>query len=420
MKEFISAETKRKIALFLRDAVTPQFFVGLLGCAALSATGRLHTLRIGTIKTERMGHFVMDTSIRFAEQSSESKPPALFWVNPKEKPANSFWFEMFRRNFRTTESWVVGGVAKVASILPQTPKWFIPPPWKASSSRDTQGLISRSQKTMAFTASENQAGGNWLRKIGCKTGQPFVCLLVRDSEYLSSDSSHNPTLNQRTKDFWSYHNYRDSDVSTYLEAAEWLADNGFFVLRMGKTMGKRFFSDRPQIVDYAFHPDKSDFLDVWLFANCSICITTGTGPDFISLVYQKPAVAVNYIPMSNSWTSVPVITAGKALYGQDGKRLSLEEHLTLHLSRSEDYEEQGVRIRDLSGPEILAVVKESIQRINGIWHDESGDRIIQERFKAILSRFAFRQLHGYFHPNARPSTAWVRQLDQERSQGKQG
>lgn len=382
--------------------------VGLFGCLALSATNRLHGLKIGIIDAHRMGHFVSDTAIRFLEHRGESSDSRIFWVY--REPANTFWLDLLRRNLRTTESWAVGQIVQVAGMLSHPPSWFLPQPWKVNGSRDT-GLISRSDRTMEFTPSEDQSGCAWLKQIGCESGQPFVCLLVRDSEYLSVDGTHSPESSGRPKDFWSYHNYRDSDINSYVEAAEWLADNGFFVLRMGK------------IIDFAFHPDRSDFLDVWLFANCSLCVTTGSGPDQIPQIYGRPTLYVNFIPLSHCLTSVPALTAGKALYDKTGRRLSLAEHLTLDLYRTEDYQEQGVQIRDLSSAEICAVVKEGVQRLSGTWEDDGQDQEMQDTFKSILSDSNFHErygypLHGYFHPQARLSTRWVQQLETERLESK--
>ena len=45
---------------------------------------------------------------------------------------------------------------------------------------------------------------------------------------------------------------------------EWLADQGVWVLRMGKIMERPIPTEHPRIVDYAFEPNKSDFLDIWL------------------------------------------------------------------------------------------------------------------------------------------------------------
>ena len=80
------------------------------------------------------------------------------------------------------------------------------------------------------------------------------------------------------RDF-SYHDYRDSDPSTYLGACEWLASLGIYTLRMGATVGTKFSHDSELIIDYANSSIRSDFMDIYLGANCLFCISQGTGFD---------------------------------------------------------------------------------------------------------------------------------------------
>ena len=57
----------------------------------------------------------------------------------------------------------------------------------------------------------------------------FVCLIVRDREYLEKTY---PGRN------WSYHNFRDTNVENYREAVIALVEKGYFVFRMGKIQEK--------------------------------------------------------------------------------------------------------------------------------------------------------------------------------------
>ena len=41
------------------------------------------------------------------------------------------------------------------------------------------------------------------------------------------------------KDDWSYHDYRDVEISTYEMAVKYLLNEGYFVIRMGKTAEKK-------------------------------------------------------------------------------------------------------------------------------------------------------------------------------------
>ena len=56
---------------------------------------------------------------------------------------------------------------------------------------------------------------------------------------------------------------------------------------MGRNQKKQFNGNNEKIIDYSFDSNQSDFLDIWLSANCDFCISTGTGLDCIPHVYGK-------------------------------------------------------------------------------------------------------------------------------------
>ncbi len=56
--------------------------------------------------------------------------------------------------------------------------------------------------------------------------QPYICFQNREALYLENDFSHND---------WNYHNYRDSNISNYLEAADELTKLGYYSVRVGRS-----------------------------------------------------------------------------------------------------------------------------------------------------------------------------------------
>lgn len=411
--------------LFVKRTLTPRYISDnwqrilktTIPCAfwflMFSAIFPFHRYKLGYFHTDRVGHFVMDSAIRFAETGGKKRSREIYWIDSSEAASNEFWLALLRRNFRITTSSILGCVISFASGLPAKPKWYVAPKRDTHGSRDSDGSIANSTFEMQFTDDEHKAGRDWLASVGCFPGQPFVCLMVRDSEYLNADSLHSPNLHNREKDFWSYHNYRNSDISSFLPAAEWLAAQGVFVIRMGKKMAQEFLCDRDEVIDYAFRKDRSDFLDVWLFANCSLCVTTGTGPDAISEAFRRPTVYVNFLPPTHAWTSGQSLTAPKALYGPKGERLSFEKSMEVDFGTSEDYSAAGIKIRDLSPDEILQVVREGWGRINGVWKDTDADKSRQEEFHIAIKNSKARRYHKYLHPEARLSSAWLDNLKRE-------
>ena len=389
----------------------PVLALGVVLLGAVAVVRLVRDVRIAWITPERIGHFSFDVAYRFAaQQESPSGSTTIHCLLPKGPISNSFWMTMFQRNL-TVRNWP-RPIARVGQLLRNPPAWLIPPARVTHESRDTGGLLQRVPARMEFTASENEVAKEWLSSLGWRQSEPFVCLLVRDSAYLDAA----PGLrSEGGTERWRYHDYRDSNIADYLPSAEWLADQGAWVIRMGKTMAEPIGSSHPRIVDYAFRTDRSDFLDIWLFANCSLCISTGTGPDMIPIVYQRPTLMLNYLPALSLTSWGNVVTAPKpAVWRDSGRRLSFSDLVAAHHCQSEEYEARGIEVRDLEPDVVLAIVGEAWQRSLGTWTDDPSDLDRQTvAWQTLQDHPSFPRLHGYRHPSARLSSVWLRRLEEE-------
>lgn len=398
------------VALLMR----PRHWIGLVGLFVLLVARRFADVRVGLIDSERFGHFAIDFGIRFGEESLKtSGERTIYWV--EGNISNFFFFDLMKRNLPCHP--IVALISQLAPFFQSSKEWFIPSPHWVSASRDIDGVISRSGAVPEFLSSEDESARDWLRSVGWTEGQKIVCVLVRDSRFLESESELTPpNWGPDGSPSWGYHNYRDSDIETFVPAMEWVADQGAFVLRMGKRMAEPLSSRHPRIVDYAFRSGRSDFLDVWLFANCDLCVTTGTGPDLISVVFGRPVLFINYIPISRAITSSPATTAGKRLYDSAGKRLSLPEHFNLNFSMAQDYLQAGIVIRDLESWEILEIVKEKWGDFVGFPSSSGGDSEDRAQFIELLKGSPDANAHGWIHPDAALSEVWINELLFENAQ----
>ena len=110
-------------------------------------------------------------------------------------------------------------------------------------------------------------------------------MLVRDSGFLNRHSK-NEDLEK-----WNYHNYRNGNIDNYVLAAEELTSRGYYVFRMGINVLKPLKSSNPKIIDYANSNLRSDFMDIYLAAKCSFCISSVTyGFNDLACLFAKPIV----------------------------------------------------------------------------------------------------------------------------------
>ena len=158
---------------------------------------------------------------------------------------------------------------------------------------DPYGYYDRFPSHLDFTKKEEERGLAQLKEMGIGPDDPFVCIHVRDVNYLTVTRPYNPKLtnNRRVWDF------RDSNVNNYGLAARTLADLGYHVIRMGKHVTEPFSSDHPKIIDYASEC-QSDFMDVFLASKCTFFIGQNSGGSALPMVFRRPMVFVNIFPVA--------------------------------------------------------------------------------------------------------------------------
>jgi len=360
-------------------------------------------IRIGTLTSGRIGHFVADGAEQVARlQQQPTNTVDWFWLG---KTCNSQWELMIRRSL-PVHAWVKHldwwNRALPGGSAHERPSSY-------TDSRDVEGLYARYDVKIPFLPTESDEALTWLRGKGWTDGEPFVCLLVRDDEYLAKDPLHGKGTT-RSIDEWSYHRYRNSDIDTYLPAIHWLTEQGVWVIRMGKLMAKPLPTGIGHVIDYAFDPGKSDLLDIWLFANCIGCVSTSTGPDAVSVVYGKPLLFVNALPLGLSLSWGESIWVPKPLrWAAMGRALSVSEHLANTWLTASEYEKAGIKIVNLSSDEITAAVQEFWQRSSGSWKEAEEDQLKQVAYRNTFFEWPeFSTYNGWLHPDARVGTAWLR------------
>ena len=364
-------------------------------------------IRMGTILASRIGHFIADTSILLAEKSLVPNTTRQFdWLWLPGKTSNAQWEKMVRRQMFVR--WWVRYLDGVNRVIPGGTRHALPRPTE-NHSRSIYSPLRRAEARFRFTTDEDKEARAWLSRRGWKSGDPFVCLLVRDAAYLSTDALHS---SDRVGS-WSYHDYRDSDIDTYLDAIRALVDRGYWVIRMGKVMRKPLSFQHPKVIDYPFVSDPADLMDIWLSIHCRFFISTGTGLDVLPGIYGIPAVFVNGLPLivpgaawhENIW--VP-----KHLrWQQNGRFLTLRDHCEHPYSISEEYRQAGIVIEDLTSAEILAAILECEERVAGTWKEVAEHDALQRRYwEKVQSWPDFYKLNDYIHPQARVGHAWLKSM----------
>ena len=359
----------------------------LLPVAAISVfllflLSKLMTVDIHYICNSRIGHFATNTELSYLTRPVSQnrfglRPLHLFFFESK-KSANLFLETLWRRQLAVLPQdlgWLIYDFAKrlpLSKIAAQ------------STAEDINGILVATKPTLSFNPSELAEGQIFLRKLGLSPNDKFICLNVRDEVFLRESDAIGWT---KSRD-WSYHDYRDSEISTYVEAAKVLAEMGYTVFRMGALVKEPLVSKHPKVIDYATNGMRTEFLDVFLGAHCAFCISTGTGWDSVPTIFRRPIMFVNHLPIFSPSAITLPITIYPKLLGNQRSLPSLSELIQKDLAtplNSAAYADAGVEIRDLSSEELVEAVTEMAQRVEGTFVETPEQKEMQAKLKHILS-----------------------------------
>ena len=346
---------------------------------------KIMNVKVHQAQNSRIGHFTIPMALRFFELSNGNDSLRTRGINiyavRSVKSANVQLEKMWKR----TVPLISGNLGwLIVNLFERIPKNQV---CVETTDCDRNGLLIQYPPCLTFKPDEIELGTNFLNKLGLESGQKFVCLLIRDSSYLAQ--SWNFFGYSQGHD-WSHHDYRNSDISTYVDAAEALADMGYMVFRMGAIVEKPLNSKHPRVIDYATNGMRTEFLDIYLGAHCTFCVSTGSGWDSIPQIFRRPSLYVNLLPVfSHECVVRDLLIYPKILQDRLTKNdLGLDEIMKRDIERKHEthyYDSAGVECREMNSRELVQAVTEMAARVEGNLAETPEQKQMQAKLRHIFS-----------------------------------
>ena len=372
-------------------------------------------IRIKELHSSRIGHFSAETELYCCEIDEKINLPAknykdFFYL--KKYVCNQFLADMWKRKLTILPYWILRPVNNLINLFYKITglenEHTITSPLYLD--RDVYNLFDKFGPHINFTDDEELKGKSILKKFGLPDNAKFVCLTVRDSGYL------NRYLKKDDTKKWDYHSYRDGDIEKYILAAEELASRGYYIFRMGINVIKPMRSSNPKIIDYSNSNMRSDFMDVYIGAKCSFCLTTGVGIDAIPAIFRRP-IACIHVPLGLSiYTSSDkyLLLTKHHINKLNNKELTMSEIFSSNVAlstNSNDFLNNNVELIENTPDEIKDFAIEMDERLNNNWQDTNHDIEDQKKFwslfKENLEKLDIKEkLHGKI--NAKFSAKYLR------------
>ncbi|MDA3017590.1 MAG: TIGR04372 family glycosyltransferase [Actinomycetota bacterium] len=206
-------------------------------------------------------------------------------------------------------------------------------------------VIDACDSHLKFSKSEVQLGEDYLRSVGVKPGESYICLVVRETAWAPPKTGPTSSGTLRSRSF-----------EDFLPAAQALAELDVTVIKLGAA--GTFQTAGTKIVDYANSDVKSELLDVYLPAHAKCVISTMSGPDAVALVGRVPVLYVDIAQYSLCFAGTSLVTWVPALlYSQKlGRVMTMSEVFDSGAGRflgSTAFEQAGIRVMQ-SSPEKIS------------------------------------------------------------------
>ncbi len=229
-------------------------------------------------------------------------------------------------------------------------------------------------------------GRECLVRLGVPADAWFACLHVRTPGFLDEAPD-------------SHRRFRNADIESYLPAVERIVARGGWVVRIGDPSMPPL-PPLKHVVDYVHSPHKSDWMDIFLIAAARFFLGTTSGPWTVAHVFGTPVAMTNQVPFSERPFS------GRDLYipkpyrdRQTGNLLPFDAAMGppfRHQFLADIYDRHGIDLLDNSAEEIVALVDEMLDRLDGRLADNTEDAALRARFDALATseEYGFRARIG--------------------------
>jgi putative glycosyltransferase (TIGR04372 family) len=362
---------------------------GILLAITIKLISFFYHIEILGVQATRVGHLAIEPEVAHLHFHKIHKHRACIWFYFKREEgeffANNFLIEKWSELLNIGPQWMLEIIDRLQKLIPALSTKSVSKEVINSDYR----VLDEYPPLINLLESEIQDGRALLQNLGIGVNDKYICLAVRDESYLK--------FRFPNKNF-SYHDYRDSDISDYYSMAEFLISQGYFVVRMGRLNGPMPKKNNPKIIDYANSKFTSDFADVYLFQNCDFVISTSTGMDRIGLLFRKKIGLVNLpLPWEGEFLGdlLKLVMYKDVFYNDGTGRVPLKKLTSIDFSINnlgiKDLEKSGMTYQNNSPIELKNFASELIRILQNQDSMVEINKVSEDKFLCLgTARFDYR------------------------------
>jgi putative glycosyltransferase (TIGR04372 family) len=398
VRSLSSAIVTRKISTLTRVhlprilkilAVLP---IAVLFLVVIRSVRKIVVVRITPLNASRFGHLALDPEMFQAERALNIGSPSgrifdvwYIWHHPFPI-SNNYLVDLWRTKLRIWPSTFLQTVDMINRLVPggeiHVPHYRKNIPGLMNHVQgDPYDVLNRVQPTLAIPDEDRRRMMERLATIGYGEKSQHVCLVVRDSAHFKRFDHVD----------LSSHDFRNADVWTYQQSAEFLEEQGYFVFRMGQATEREMGRVSDRIIDLSRVGLQSEEMDIFLLSTCRFCLSSTSGPDAVSLAFRRPVLFTNLAQVNQmGLTFVSRFIPRRFVDEHSGDEIALSNIFSRGLDRilsGDDLASRGVTLVPNTSEEILRATEEMHLRLSGGWRESIDQAEKQAQFLSQIPNY---------------------------------
>ena len=258
--------------------------------------------------------------------------------------------------------------------------------------------VQLDKSLIKLSEQEIDIGNKRGKEMGIKAA--YICISNRDIVYRKMRNRE--ILKADFRDA-----YRNSNIENHRLAVEYLAANNIQAVRMGAVVEKQW--EHENVVNYAGSEYRSEFMDVYLVSQCKFFVGDLSGILAFAMLLAKPMIITNAPLLTTRYDAVAFISPDKDIAllkklwdSKNNRYLTIQDMLNYEVNICvqepniagavfREYKDRGIVPVDNTPEEILAVVKEMNERIDGTVQYDELDIELQARYREIVDNYPMKE-----------------------------
>lgn len=336
-------------------------------------------MKLIEIRSKAIGQQAGNTGLFLRRlQLEKNREKKILYIGISGRPDNQQLLNMFKRHIHIIQSEFMTHICGDGAFLIRWAGLYEDLPFNGN---DYEFDITKPD--LFFTPDEEEEGRKLLKQMGIDEKSWFVCFHCRDSAFNCNYPG----------------DFRNSDIKNMLKAAEYITACGGYAIRMGQKISEKLpDTGNPQIIDYATN-FRTDFGDIYLSAKCKFFVGSTSGLVVIPALFNVPIVGTNFIPFASTWRTGDLFLPKKIRVVKENRFITFREFIEFSGDIRGGNIRQGVDSNiyvqnkmnsgeyiayENTAEEILDVVMEMNERLNGTFEISEEDEQLQKKFKSLL------------------------------------